>query len=58
MTSCHDKVVALNKVAWRPKHGCHGVGTRWSQDIGASMWYETSAPRIQAKKKFLLHSSS
>jgi hypothetical protein len=29
MTSCHDKVGALNIVAWRPKHGCHGVGTSW-----------------------------
>jgi len=38
MTSCHDKVGALNIVAWCPKHGCHGVGTRWPQDIGASMW--------------------
>jgi hypothetical protein len=59
MTSCHDKVGALNIVAWRPKHGCHGVGTRWSQNIGASMWgYGTCAPRLQAKKKFLLHSPS
>jgi hypothetical protein len=55
MTPCHDKVGALNIVAWCLKHGCHGVGTKWPQDIGASMGggYGTCAPRLKPKKNLV-----